>query len=120
MGLVVTKSVSGVSHKARLKSSSSATETSLKIEISAIASLDNSDTFQKANNKGADQTVPMRRVVCTFDVHKPLKIDFLALRPIYNAYLSHDVASGCEITPCNKIDNRFSGNVLMSITALST
>ena len=29
------------------------------------------DTFQKANNKGADQTVQMRRVVCSFVVPKP-------------------------------------------------
>ena len=37
--------------------------------------------------------------------------------------LSHDVASGSEITPCNKIDKplvvyRFSGNVMTSITTL--
>ena len=36
-------------------------------------------------------------------------------------YLSYDVASGSEITPCYKIDkplvvNRFSGNVMTSIT----
>ena len=39
--------------------------------------------------------------------------------------LSHDVASGSEITPCIKIDKpqvvyRFTGNVMTSITALST
>ena len=39
--------------------------------------------------------------------------------------LSYDVASGSEITPCNKIDkplvvNRFTGNVIMSITTLRT
>ena len=39
--------------------------------------------------------------------------------------LSYDVASGSEITPCNKIDKplvvyRFSGNVMTSITTLST
>ena len=39
--------------------------------------------------------------------------------------LSYDIASGSEITPCNKIDKplvvyRFSGNVLMSITTLRT
>ena len=38
--------------------------------------------------------------------------------------LSYDVASGSEITPCNKIDKplvvyRFTGNVMMSITTLS-
>ena len=39
--------------------------------------------------------------------------------------LSHDVASGSEITPCNKICKplvvyRFSGNVMTSITTLRT
>ena len=37
--------------------------------------------------------------------------------------LSHDVASGSEITPCNKIDKplmvyRFTGNIMTSITTL--
>ena len=40
-------------------------------------------------------------------------------------YLSYDVASGSEITPCNKIDKplvvyRFTGNVMTSITMLRT
>ena len=39
--------------------------------------------------------------------------------------LSYDVASGSEITPCNKIDKplvvyRFMGNVMTSITTLRT
>ena len=39
--------------------------------------------------------------------------------------LSYDIASGSEITPCNKIYkplvvHRFSGNVMTSITMLST
>ena len=39
--------------------------------------------------------------------------------------LSYDVASGCEITPCNKICKplvvyRFTGNVITSITTLRT
>ena len=39
----------------------------------------------------------------------------------FNIHLSYDVASGSEITPCNKIDKplvvyRFSGNVMTSIT----
>ena len=45
---------SGVSDKVRLKSVSSATETSWK--ILPVALLHN-DTFQKVNNKGADQSV---------------------------------------------------------------
>ena len=40
-------------------------------------------------------------------------------------YHNNDVASGSEITPCNKIDKplvvyRFSGNVITSITTLRT
>ena len=39
--------------------------------------------------------------------------------------LSYDVASGSEITPCNKIDKplvvyKFTGNVMTSITTLRT
>ena len=39
--------------------------------------------------------------------------------------LSYDVASGSEITPCNKIDKplvvyRFTGNVMTSMTTLCT
>ena len=41
----------------------------------------NNDTFQKANNKGADQTVRMRRLVCAFAVRKPPKTGFLTSRP---------------------------------------
>ena len=45
---------------------------------------------------------------------------------LYNiSILSYDVASGSEITPCNKIDKplmvyRFTGNVMTSITTLHT
>ena len=40
-------------------------------------------------------------------------------------FLSYDVASGSEITPCNKIDKplvvyRFTGNVMTSVTTLRT
>ena len=40
------------------------------------------DSFQKANNKGADQTLWMRRLVCACVVPKPPKTGFLASRPI--------------------------------------
>ena len=50
------------------------------------------------------------------------KIDW---RGPYNIFLSYDVVSGSEITPCNKIDKplvvyRFTGNVMTSlhVTAL--
>ena len=36
------------------------------------------------NNKDANQTEQMRRLVCAFVVRKPLKAGFLILRPIYN------------------------------------
>ena len=39
------------------------------------------DTFQKANNKGADQTARMRRLVCACVVRKPPNTGFLASRP---------------------------------------
>ena len=45
---------------------------------------------------------------------------------VLSPYLSHDVASGSDIKPCNKIDKpleqiyRFSGNVMTSITTLRT
>ena len=73
MGLVATKPVFGVSHQAMLKPASSATETSRKIEIllEETSRKIRYDTFQKANNKGADQSVQMRRLVCAFVVHKP-------------------------------------------------
>ena len=41
------------------------------------------DTFQKANNKSADQTAWMRRLVCAFVVRKPPKTGFLKSRPIW-------------------------------------
>ena len=48
------------------------------------------------------------------------------IKVVLNAYkyiLSYDVASGSEITPCNKIDKplvvyRFTGNVMTSIIML--
>ena len=44
----------------------SATETSLSLEILDLARTDY--TIQAANNKGADQTAQMRRLICTFVV----------------------------------------------------
>ena len=40
------------------------------------------DTFQKANNEGADQSAQMRRLVFAFIVRQPQKTSFLASRPI--------------------------------------
>ena len=49
----------------------------------------------------------------------------LKLHVIRETLLSHDVASGSEITPCNKIDKplvvyRFTGNVMTFITTFVT
>ena len=41
------------------------------------------DTFHKANNKDADQSARMPRLVCAFVVRKPPKTVFVATRPIY-------------------------------------
>ena len=40
------------------------------------------------NNKGADQTAHTRRLVCAFVVRKPSKTGFLALRHIFNKYIT--------------------------------
>ena len=40
--------------------------------------------FQTANNKGADQTAWMRRLVCAFVGRNPPKTGFLSTRPSYN------------------------------------
>ena len=50
---------------------------------------------------------------------------FISTMMSFNPLLSYDVASGSEITPCNKICKplvvyRFTGNVMMSITTLHT
>ena len=58
MGLDATKPVFGVSYKARLKPVSLATETSLKIELSLLASLDMILSNER-KNKCADQTARM-------------------------------------------------------------
>ena len=40
------------------------------------------ETFQKGNNKGADQTARMHRLVCACVICKSLKTGLLALRPV--------------------------------------
>ena len=74
MGLDATNPVFGVSDHVILKSAYPATETSLNIEISLLASL------ELANDKGADQTARMRRLVCAFVVRKSPETGFLLLR----------------------------------------
>ena len=53
------------------------------------------------------------------------KSSFRSARLKIMPYLTHDVAPGSKITPCNKIDKQLvvyliSGNVMTSITALRT
>ena len=78
------------------------------------------DTFQKANNKGADQTARMRRLVCAFVVRKPPKTGFFASRPIYADNLcKHSV--GPDLDPNCLNSNRVTpGRVAQSITCLAT
>ena len=46
-------------------------------------------------------------------------VELLLCLSIFYYFLSHDVASGSDITPCNRIDkplvvHRFSGNVIIA------
>ena len=79
MGLDVRKPVFVVSNKVRFKPTCLATETTQKIEIVLVAS---PDTFQYMNNKGADQTARMHRLICAFIVRAPPKTGFPTSRPI--------------------------------------
>ena len=72
----MTKLVFRVSNKARLKTVSSATETSKKIEFLFVASLD-----MLLSKKRITKAL-MCRLVCTFVVRNQLKIGFFATRPI--------------------------------------
>ena len=80
MGLVATKPVFGISDKARIKPISSATETSLKIKISLVASLDMILSKKEITEAlislwgCADQSAPV--------VLKLPKTGFLTFRPI--------------------------------------
>ena len=73
----MTKPVFGVSEKVSFKP-----ETSLKYEISLVVSLYRYDTFQYANNKGADQSAQMHRLVCVFVDSNPPTTGFLVPQPI--------------------------------------
>ena len=71
--------LSGVSHQVRLKSNCSDTENWLEqgrsqrlyhIEAHQKKRINRYLAFHIANNKGADQTMRMRRLGCAFDVPK--------------------------------------------------
>ena len=50
------------------------------------------DSFHLANNKGADQTARMRRLVCAFVVRKPPKTGLFVSRPIcYSSQTAYSV-----------------------------
>ena len=67
---------SGVSDQVGLKLACSATEASIRLEILVTEIRDITLTIF-VNNKGADQTVQMRRLMCTFVVHIWNKTHFL-------------------------------------------
>ena len=81
MGLYETKPVFRVFEKARLKPNQSPQLHRLARNFAWSKS--RYDTFQQVNNKGADQTARMRRLVCNSVVHKPPQTGFLTPRPIY-------------------------------------
>ena len=83
IGLIATKPVFGVSDIVKLKPLSSATEASLKVEnVCTCSKFRRYDNFKLSNNKGADQTARMHRLVCAFVVCKLFtpKTGFLASR----------------------------------------
>ena len=62
MGLVARKSVFGVSEKR---------DSNQSHQLQGLDSKFKYDTFQKTNNKGADQTARMPRLVCACVIRKP-------------------------------------------------
>ena len=82
MGLVLRKPVFGTCDRAKPNSACSATKTRWNNEISHIASLANMSTIERVYNKCADQTAPVRRLICVFVVRKKTKLGFLMTRPL--------------------------------------
>ena len=80
MGLDVTKPVFGVFEKAMLKPVSYKFHR-LYLEIWNCTCCKPRYNFQKGNNKGADQTARMRRLVCACVINRSPKTGFLASRP---------------------------------------
>ena len=69
--------------------------------------------FQKANNKGAEQTARMRRLVCDYAVRKSPKTGFLATRP--NCEFSYRIL-GLNKTFCFPSSIRFNLNVVSPLS----
>ena len=91
MGLVATKPVFGVSVKGD-SNQSPQLQRLTRISKFLACSMFRDYTFQKANNKGADQSARMHRLVCAFVVRKLPKTGFLSSRPKYILpfHLIHD------------------------------
>ena len=68
MSHVTRKPVFGVCDQVRLKPACSATEASLRLEIVAMTDIYRYYIIQRANDKDADQSVWMRRLICVFVV----------------------------------------------------
>ena len=75
MTLDAIKPVFGVNDKARLKPVST-DRLARNFKKNACSKI-KYDTFREGNNKGADQSAGMRRLVCAFVDHKPLRQVFL-------------------------------------------
>ena len=58
------------------------------------------------NNKGADQTARMHRLVCAFVVLKPLKTGFLAMGPFYSEMPVIYALTADQIRICQSISTR--------------
>ena len=68
MSHVTRKPVFGVCDQVRLKPACSATEASWRLEIVAMTDIYRYYIIQRANDKDADQSVWMRRLICVFVV----------------------------------------------------
>ena len=98
IGLDMTKPVFGASDKVRIKSVCLVTMSRLQLEISNFTcSKFRYDTIQKVNKKGADQSVYLRRLVCTFVVRKPGRQVFLRRDPLYGPLSREKLSSWLPI-----------------------
>ena len=85
MGLVARKPVFRVSEKGVSNQSPQLHRLARKMKFHLKFTY---ETFHKVNNKSADQTAWMRRLVSAFVFRKPLKTGFLALWPIWYAWIT--------------------------------
>ena len=90
------ENLSSVSNQVMLKQWAS--ETTYNIEISLIASLDIILSSTQVNNKGADKTVWMCRLVCAFVVHK-------TQRQVFSCWGPYDLSLNCFLMPLCHVGN---------------